>query len=476
MTRESLFQSRIVPGEPGSGRLFDEELTAHDGPVTCLGISFANDGERRAWFTERLREKLKDPEFRKIEGFPIGSDENILALSDPPYYTACPNPWLSEFIKEWEAEKPADNLPYHREPFATDISEGKNDPIYNAHSYHTKVPHKAIMRYILHYTNPGDVILDYFCGTGMTGVAAQLCGDDHVVRGLGYSVDSDGAVYSEVADENGAKEMLPFSQIGARKAILADLSPAATYIARNYNAPADTASLNHSANRIIDEVERECGWMYETTHSDGRTGKINYTVWSDVFSCSECAGEVVYWEAALDHVVGDVMDEFPCPNCGTKLTKKGASHVWVNKYDSVLKRVIRQAKQVPVLINYVVNGKKFKKAPDAHDLALIERIESSEIPCWVPVYQLPDGFNTRQPRISHGFTHIHHFYTKRNLWVLAEVWRRLEVSEPRLPFLFTASQRALSKMASIAFSYFFHGGGGFVNAGTKGTLYIVDFR
>ena len=37
--------------------------------------------ERRgtpAHFTEKLREKLKDPAFRKIEGFPIGDDEDIL--------------------------------------------------------------------------------------------------------------------------------------------------------------------------------------------------------------------------------------------------------------------------------------------------------------------------------------------------------------------------------------------------------------
>ena len=56
-----------------------------------------------------------------------------------------------------------------------DVSEGKNDPIYNAHSYHTKVPYKAIMRYILHYTEPGDIIFDGFAGTGMTGVAGQIC-------------------------------------------------------------------------------------------------------------------------------------------------------------------------------------------------------------------------------------------------------------------------------------------------------------
>jgi hypothetical protein len=35
-------------------------------------------------FRQRLRAYLRDPEFRKIEGFPIGEDEDILALSDPP--------------------------------------------------------------------------------------------------------------------------------------------------------------------------------------------------------------------------------------------------------------------------------------------------------------------------------------------------------------------------------------------------------
>ena len=69
------------------------------GPVTCFGLSFDNDAERRAYFTERLREKLANPTFRAQEGFPIGSDEDILALSDPPYYTACPNPFLEDFIR-----------------------------------------------------------------------------------------------------------------------------------------------------------------------------------------------------------------------------------------------------------------------------------------------------------------------------------------------------------------------------------------
>ena len=126
--------------------LFHTPNNAAAGPVECLGLTFANDDARREHFLAILREKLQDPAFRQIEGFPMGSDEDILALSDPPYYTACPNPFIAEFIRLYGTPyDPA--VPYHKEPFAADVSEGKNDPIYNAHSYHTKVPHKAIMRY-----------------------------------------------------------------------------------------------------------------------------------------------------------------------------------------------------------------------------------------------------------------------------------------------------------------------------------------
>ena len=122
-----------------------QSSAAPQDPVECLGLTFENDEQRHNYFLEKLREKLNDPEFRDIDGFPIGSDEDILALSDPPYFTACPNPFIEDFIRHYG--KPYDPIkPYSREPFAADVTEGKNDPIYNVHSYHTKVPHKAIMR------------------------------------------------------------------------------------------------------------------------------------------------------------------------------------------------------------------------------------------------------------------------------------------------------------------------------------------
>lgn len=448
---------------------------AKSGPVECLGQTFPSDEARREHYLKLLAEKLKDPEFRKIEGFPIGSDEAILALSDPPYYTACPNPFIEEFVRHYG--KPYDSsVPYSKEPFAADVSEGKNDPIYNAHSYHTKVPHKAIMRYILHYTQPGDVVFDGFCGTGMTGVAAQLCGDRSVVTSLGYRVEADGTIL-EPRHEDGKTIWKAFSKIGSRHAILNDLSPAASFIAFNYNTPLDSAVFENIANRILDEIEAEYRWMFQTTHTDGRaTGQINYTLWSDVFTCPECAGEVVFWESAVDRDRKEVFDNFDCPHCSASLSKKKVDKALTTIVDPSTGKQIKQAKQKPVLINYTALGKKWEKAPTADDLALIERIDSREIRGRYPRDRMIPGTETRRNDPS-GVTHVHHFYTRRNLAVISAFLEKASKVDDfairsRLVFAKTASERITSKLSSIAFSYFFHGGGGFINAGRKGTLYI----
>ena len=376
-------------------------------------------------YRQRLAEYLKDPEFRQIEGFPFGTDEAILALSDPPYYTACPNPFLPEIIEQWQREREElrEKLglldqKYQREPFAADVSEGKNDPIYNAHSYHTKVPHKAIMRYILHYTDPGDIVFDGFCGTGMTGVAAQLCGDKKTVESLGYRVDEKGVIWE--GDQ-------AISRLGARKAVLNDLSPAATFIAYNYNTPVDARAFEREAKRILAEVEQECGWMYETWHpncDDPRRvkGRINYTVWSDVFRCPHCGREMVFWDVAVDQQAASFRDAWDCPACGSLLAKspkKDSGALRVERvmdtiYDRALQQTIQQARQVPVLINYSVGKKRFEKKPDLEDFKLIQKIEESEIPYPIPIDRMTEGGESRR-NDDIGLTHVHHFYTKRSV-------------------------------------------------------------
>ncbi|MBN1936042.1 MAG: hypothetical protein JW934_15340 [Anaerolineae bacterium] len=430
----------------------------------------ARDAER-AVYLERLRAKLKDTAFRMVEGFPIGEDEAILALSDPPYYTACPNPFLPEIIARWQKERsdlqqsnhPTTQPPaYHREPFAADVSEGKNDPIYNAHSYHTKVPHKAIMRYILHYTDPGDIVLDGFCGTGMTGVAAQLCADANEVRALGYRVDDEGVIYDALPSPAGGRGDggEGFSRLGARKAVLVDLSPAATFIAYNYNTPVDVAQFEREARRILREVEDECGWMYETMHTpsphpspvhgggaggEGVKGKISYTVWSEVFTCPQCSREVVFLDEALDAETKRVKDEFPCPHCGVSLSKRSLDKCRVTYFDPVLGHNVETLQRRPVRIEYTVGRTKHSKRLDADDLALLERIDALPIPVGLPTGKLPYMHMTHQRmRIAnYGVTHLHHFFLPRARHALAALWDQANaIADPRLRafMLFTVEQ------------------------------------
>jgi DNA modification methylase len=377
---------------------------------------------------------------REVEGFPHAKDGDIIALSNPPYFTACPNPFLQDFIEEHGKPYDEKTDDYHREPFAADVSEGKNDPIYNAHSYHTKVPYKAIMKYILHYTEPGDIVFDGFCGTGMTGVAAQMC------------ATPDPELKEKIEGE------MPYITWGARKAILNDLSPAATFIAYNYNHPVNIAEFEQEAKRILAECEKEYGWMYETRHvaggeaqldCDGKPimGRINYTLWSDVFICPTCSNEIVFWETAVDRERGKVNNIFYCPHCRSELIKRRCTRAQETYYDARLNEFVTMAKQVPVWINYTVDGKRFEKKVDPFDLELIEKINHMDIPYWYPTDELPKGFNTKQPKGSHGITNVHQFYTKRCLAYLSCMYDK--IVHTRLPLLrlwFTSQLINISKL------------------------------
>ena len=259
--------SRLFRGASGQDELFEtpyeeERENLRGELVECLGLAFENEETRRSHFLGRLREgleelqaKLSGVPYRGVDdavarmaaiehwpmggeaqlrrlaermrradsskdllqrwkdevGFPHGEIEDILELSDPPWHTACPNPFLGAFVRAYG--KPYDpDEPYRRKPFAIDVSEGKTHAVYRAHGYHTKVPHLAIAPSILHYTEPGDLVLDGFAGSGMTGVAAQWCG----IAPTSYRKSLEGLW---------ANEGLGKPSWGLRRTIQNDLSP-----------------------------------------------------------------------------------------------------------------------------------------------------------------------------------------------------------------------------------------------------------
>lgn len=429
-------------------------------PIECLSQTFPSEEARRAYFTERLRERLRDPAFRNVPGFPKATDEDILRLSDPPYFTACPNPFLGEFVHVYgRLYDPAET--YEREPFAVDVSEGKTDALYKAHAYHTKVPHLAIVPSILHYTRPGDVVLDGFAGSGMTGVAAQWCGIAP-------------ADYRERTELEWKRNGRGKPVWGARRTVVSDLSPGATFITANYNLPFDISTFENAAKDILDTLKSELGWMYETVHNDGRTGRINYTVWSEVFSCPECGGEVVFTDVALDPETQRVRDEYPCPSCHATVSKRALEKFFVVALDAATGQAGRKPKRVPVMINYTVNGDRFDKQPDAADVRVLEHIARMEQPTTVPVEALPHMHMTHErARMDYaGITHVHHFYLPRQAQSLGRLWELcLTVVDTRLRnallFAFDQLIRNLSLQNSFEPLAFSQNG-----RGQKGVYYI----
>lgn len=452
----------------------DSELQPHRSPgepVQCLGMTFENDEARRAYFLERLREKLADPEFRKTDGFPTGKDEDILALSDPPYYTACPNPFIKDFLSQYTKHYSQVKI-YKAQPYAGDLTATRNNPFVNAHSYATKVPHEIIIRLILNYTKPGDVVLDAYAGTGMTGVAAQLCGDVNYLKN--GQIDFISSKDSNLKYEGNSN----FNQSGNRLAIIGDLCPAASFIAANLNLPFDESAFDKEVESILKYLEQNYGWMYKTRHTSGGYGDIICTIWSDAFICPVCGEEFSFWDVAVNENEGVIQDPICCPACSATIHKDELARSWTNKFDCNLKSSIRQIKQVPVLILYEYDGKRLEKKPDNEDLALLETIENYKISDWYPTDRMPAGEESRR-NDPLGITHIHHFFTKRNLAALACAWRLS--SSMRSRFMLTSLMYKSSILCAPLMSNYFaakkgKARGGWIGKERSGTLYCPSIH
>lgn len=203
----------------------------------------------------------------------------------------------------------------------------------------------------------------------------------------------------------------------------------------------------------------------------GSVGWINYTVWSDVFSCPECAGEIVFWDNAVDVENGKVRDSFPCPHCNADQRKRSLDHVMVSIFDPALGETITQAKIVPVRINYTFGKKRYDKIPDEADLELCRKIEQSSVTSKFPAHRLFSGQETRR-NDPIGITHVHHFYTRRNLSVFSYAFDEMP---SELRWAVTGSIQRGSKQHQIAITRV--GGekagvGGATAGHRRGTLYI----
>lgn len=291
--------------------------------------------------------------------------------------SVAPSKESGDFISGYLAD--ADSLPKGNatvpsaRPLAAQrVPGGRSSAFYLAHSYHTKVPPEAIRPFIEHYTKSGDIVLDPFCGSGMTGVAAALAG---------------------------------------RRAILSDLSPAAIHLSWNHTRPCDPDQLASAFATIDTRLAGDFARLYRTKHTDGGPAQIHWTLWSTKHLCPRCSREFLLWEV-MDRTTGRLGRTITCPGCRRNLKRADLPSLG----------------SFPAWIAYETSdGKRFEKAPEGEDLKRAMAQRREKVSAWYPDATLERNNEMYLRCALHlrGVSSIADFYTPRNLEALALLWREV---------------------------------------------------
>ena len=141
------------------------------------------------------------------------------------------------------------------------IRAPRTDAIYACHSCLTKEPVSAIRPFIEAFTKPGEIVVDFFAGSGMTGLA-------------GMSVN--------------------------RRAHLSDISVLGKHIASGYLTNISPARMRKVADTVLTRARQAVGTRYVTKRqADGAKVETARTVWSFTYQCPSCCSEMVYFRYSV---------------------------------------------------------------------------------------------------------------------------------------------------------------------------------
>lgn len=237
----------------------------------------------------------------------------------------------------------------------------RSDSVYGTHAYHTKVPPAVAAAYIEEHCPEGGLVVDPFCGSGMTGVGASMV---------------------------------------ARRARLSDLSPAAVHIATNYCTPCSASAFDSAVYRILEEVGEETQALY-TPASDGPGLVIEHVVWSDVRSCPRCAHEVLLW----DHRAGGLR-KLTCPACSHEDTKAAFTYVG--------ERPVETSLSVPGSRKQTVRPAVVGDVPMSVEIPADRWFPTDVFDARRPMW--------RRSHEDMGVRTVADFFSRRNLAALAALW------------------------------------------------------
>lgn len=300
------------------------------------------------------------------------------------------------------------------ELYKNPIKSTRNGPIFNSHSYPTKINPDSIVPFILAHTKPGDVVFDGFAGSGATGIAATLC--DNPDSKLIKSVES-----------------ILGSRInwGARDAVIYDISELATFISGSILNPPNLKKFNKAVKEILIALEKEWGWLYATDKDKGTQGTIRYTIWTDHPICPYCGKSSTYWDLAVFFKPLKMSSKVVCIYCNKEFEVSSTNRLIEKYWDDLLKQKSERRVRSPVYVYGKTSKLLWKRPVNDNDLDLIKRIDNTPLPSNIPIVPMTARNSDKWGELyrsgyHYGITHVHHFYTRRNLIAVAAAWKATE--------------------------------------------------
>lgn len=277
-------------------------------------------------------------------------------------------------------------------PLPDEVSVKRSDPAYNAHAYLTKVPVTAIEPFMLALTDPGDVVLDMFGGSGMTGVAAAILG---------------------------------------RRAELRDISALGCHIGRNYLNLVDEGDFRAAAENVVATARERRGDVYAARcGSCGSPATLSRTVWTFVYECPGCGGRVNYYNAF--EATGWDRAQMQCDSClepfVARRSKRIAEEPVVDTIACECSSTLRDYTHTEPLYPCSLEGTSFPDVAIGEDRQMFQASALKK----------------------NGLERTSSFFSHRNLAILASLKEAIDVVESvsirdKLTFAFTAILTRASK-------------------------------
>lgn len=279
--------------------------------------------------------------------------------------------------------------------------------LYSAFSYPTKISPESIAVFIASHTKPGDTILDPFGGSCTTGIATHLCAKPT-------------PEVLELANKLDAPVVW-----GPRTAYIYELSVLGAFIGRVMCNPPDSKEFLEAAEKLISNSEKEIGDVYSAIDDKGCKGTIRHAIWSDILECGQCGSQISFWDAMVNMNPLYIKTEFKCSKCGYTANSSEVNRVYETFNDRVLGSRELRRKRVLKRIYGRTGKRNWWRPATAMDEEVLRYTESLPIPSTVPIAKIAWG-DLYRSGYHKGITHIHHFYTPRNLIVMGKLWEHID--------------------------------------------------